>query len=91
MRHIDALEAVRCAVRSIFVQLGAAEGLQLNEHLLVRDELYCGRRFSVDGLQAIWFVEEDQIKIRAADGTVVRVMSIEDAVQVAATEQRKAA
>ena len=91
MQHTEALDAVRQTVRSTFVELGADAGCQLSEHILVRNDVYCGRRFFADGLQAIWFVEEDQIKIHAKDGTVARVMSVEDAARLTAAEDRKAA
>lgn len=91
MQHAEALEAVRNAVRNTFVQLGVADGFQLNEHILLRSDVYCGRRFLAEGLQAIWFVEEDQVKIHAKDGTVARVLTVEEAVGWIATEARKAA
>ena len=91
MQHAEALEAVRRAVRSTFVELGANVSFQLSEHILLRDDAYCGRRFFADGLQAIWFVEEDQIKIHARDGAVARVMSIDEAARLTAAEDRKAA
>lgn len=91
MQHAEALEAVRRAVRGTFVELGADAGLQMSEHILVRNDAYCGRRFLADGLQAIWFVEEDQVKIHAQDGRVARVMSVEEAVRLAATTDRRAA
>jgi hypothetical protein len=58
---------------------------------LVRNDAYCGRRFFGDGLQAIWFVEEDQIKIHAQDGSLARVMSIDEAVRLASATDRRAA
>jgi hypothetical protein len=91
MHHAEALEAVRKAVRSHFVELGADVGFQLNEHILVRHDVYCGRRFFANGLQAIWFVEEDQLKIHARDGTVARVLSSEEAAQRIGAEGREAA
>jgi hypothetical protein len=91
MQHAEALEAVRNAVRSTFVQLGVTDGFQLNEHILLRCDVYCGRRFLAEGLQAIWFVEEDQVKIHAKDGTVAQVLTVEDAVRWKTTEDRKAA
>lgn len=91
MQHAEALEAVRKAVRSHFVELGADVGIQLNEHILVRNDAYCGRRFFADGLQAIWFVEEDQLKIHARDGTVAQVMSSEEAARRTEAGDRKAA
>ncbi|NLF67685.1 MAG: hypothetical protein GX575_01380 [Candidatus Anammoximicrobium sp.] len=91
MQHAEALEAVRHFVRGTFVELGADIGSPLTEHILLRDDAYCGRRFCVDGLQAIWFIEEDQIKIHAQDGSVARVLSVEEAVQLASTTEKRAA
>ena len=91
MHHAEALEAVRHAVRVTFVQLGAASGVRLDEHILLRHDVYCGRRFFAEGLQAIWFVEEDQVKIHAQDGTVARVMSVQEAAGLIAAGPRKAA
>jgi hypothetical protein len=34
-----------------------------SESILIRQEHYCGRRFRTDTHQAVWFIEEDQIKI----------------------------
>ena len=67
-----------------------ALGLAPAAHL-VRNDAYCGRRFSADGLQATWFVEEDQIKVHAQDGSVARVMSVEEAVRLASAAERRAA
>lgn len=91
MQHAEALEAVRRAVRGTFVELGADAGLHMSEHILLRNDTYCGRRFFADGLQAIWFVEEDQVKIHAQDGSVARVMSVEEAVRLAPSTDRRAA
>lgn len=91
MQHAEALESVRSTVRDTFVQLGAADGFQLNEHILLRSDAYCGRRFLAEGLRAVWFVEENQVKIYAKDGTVVRVFTVEDVAQSVAPEDRKAA
>jgi hypothetical protein len=91
MQHAQALEAVRNAVRDTFVQLGVGKGFHLNEHILLRNDVYCGRRFLAEGLQAIWFVEEDQVKIHAKDGTVARILTVEEAAQWIVAEVREAA
>lgn len=91
MHHTEALEAVRRVVRSVFVELGADAGFQMSEHILVRNDAYCGRRFCTDRLQAIWFIEEGQIKIHAPEGCIARVMSVEEAMRLATAVDRKAA
>lgn len=91
MHHAEALEAVRNAVRRHFLEQGAEVGFQLNEHILLRHDVYCGRRFFAGGLQAIWFVEEDQLKLHARDGTVANVISSAEAARSTKAEDRKAA
>ncbi len=74
MPHTRTLGAIRELVRASFAELGAEQGLQLSEHILIRDDLYCGRRFRCNELQAVWFIEEDEIKVYGPDGAVVRVL-----------------
>ena len=40
------------------------------ESILIRDEFYCGRRFHTDLYDAVWFIEEDELKIFRADGSL---------------------
>jgi len=93
MPHSEILGAIRELVRKSFVELGAEHGLQLSEHILIRDGLYCGRRFRCDDLQAVWFIEEDQIKVYGRDGTVMRVLHASDVPETvgADVELRRAA
>jgi hypothetical protein len=53
--------------------------------------MYCGRRFQADGLQAIWFIEEDQLKIYAKDGSVARVLSSAEVLRHYESGRRQAA
>lgn len=50
--------------------LGARADSNLTESLLLRDGAYCGHRFQRDEFQAVWFVDEDQIKFFHADGSL---------------------
>jgi hypothetical protein len=74
MPHTNTLEGIRQTIRGAFTELGASKGLQISEHILIRNDLYCGRRFRCGDFEAVWFIEENQIKIRGSDGTVVRVL-----------------
>jgi hypothetical protein len=97
MQHADVLEAVRRLVRRSFAELGAGPDVQISETILVRHNHYCGRRFRGSGLHAVWFIEEDEIKLYARDGEMVRVTSAREALQDAPVEavapawQRRAA
>jgi hypothetical protein len=75
MHHMDVLQYVRELVRAGFTQLGAGEGLQVSESILLRDGLYCGRRFQTGDVHAVWFVEEDELKIYAEDGSLAGSMA----------------
>ncbi|MCU0714771.1 MAG: hypothetical protein MUD03_01460 [Pirellula sp.] len=40
------------------------------ETTLIRDGMYCGRRFALEGYCVVYFVEEQQIKMYSPAGTV---------------------
>lgn len=46
----------------------------LRETLLIRDGNYCGHRFTLEAANAVWFVEEDEIKFYAADGGLAQII-----------------
>jgi hypothetical protein len=66
-------EAVRQRLRHHFAAQGVGPEAELRESLLIRGGFYCGRRFACEGLQAVWFVEEGQLKLYARDGTLLLV------------------
>lgn len=65
-------------VRATLSELSHESVDHLQETILVRDGYYCGRRFQADHMQAIWFIEEDQIKFYAGDGGVLRVNRVSE-------------
>jgi hypothetical protein len=67
-------DKVRGLIRETFDRLGAESG-EVRETILIRDGYYCGRRYHLGGLQAIWFIEENQLKFHAPDGSVLEVRS----------------
>ena len=42
------------------------------EALLIREGYFCGRRFSLGEHQAVWFIEENQIKLFGPEGQVIK-------------------
>lgn len=70
-------ETIRTRVRSIFETRGVATDAEMCESLLIRDGFFCGRRFEMDGLCAVWFVEEDELKIYDRDGALLAAKSLE--------------
>lgn len=75
MHHTQTLQQVRELIGQRFRVMGVTEESQLSESILIQEGCYCGRRFSRDGVQAIWFVEEGQVKFYCREGTVVEVCS----------------
>ena len=59
----------------MFHQLGVDSTNLPSETTLIRDGYYCGNRFVLDDYQAVWFVEEDQIKFYGPDGGLLRVVT----------------
>jgi hypothetical protein len=74
MNPVSTAEKVRGLIRETFDRLGAETG-EVRETILIRDGYYCGRRYHRGGLQAIWFIEENQLKFHAPDGSVLEVRS----------------
>lgn len=48
------------------------------EATLIQDGFFCGRRFRFPLHQAVWFVEEDEVKIRDFQGNVLATLQGED-------------
>jgi hypothetical protein len=74
MRHFRLTDSVRQQVAEVFAEMGMLATCEVRETILIRDGGYCGRRFETDEASAIWFVEENQIKVYQADGSLVRVI-----------------
>ena len=47
--------------------------LILRESILIRNEFFCGRQFHSRHHRAIWFIEEDELKIYGPDRELVAV------------------
>jgi hypothetical protein len=77
MTHAQAIERVRQLVAAAFASLGVAHPARFRESILMHEGHYCGRRFETEGAHALWFVEENQIKIVASDGRA-QVLAADD-------------
>ena len=49
---------------------------EVHESILVRDGFYCGRRLEFEQARAVWFFDENQVKVFQADGSVADVLDI---------------
>ncbi len=89
MHHAELTEAVRGFVAEAFADLRLSGEGPPRESLMIRGGMYCGRRFDAEHGHALWFFEEDQIKVFGADGGVLRVMERVSAPQMGAAGGRR--
>lgn len=68
MTHAQLTDQVRQLVAEAFASLGVPHPQRCRESILIHDGNYCGRRFETEGAHAVWFVEENQIKVVTGDG-----------------------
>jgi hypothetical protein len=57
------VERVRQAICSRLARLSNHSIASLHETILIRNGLYCGRKFQAEGYEVVWFIEEDEIKL----------------------------
>jgi hypothetical protein len=65
---------IRQLVQQQFAEHSPACGPIREETLLIRDGQYCGHRYRTEDLTAVWFLEEDQIKMYDRNGRVIAVV-----------------
>ena len=74
MHDVELVERVRAIVQETFKQLGGLAEQIPSEAMLIRDGFFCGRRFVAEGLEAVWFIEENEIKFYDCDGALLQVV-----------------
>lgn len=72
----DPIQRARQFVESAFARMGVSA--PLSETAMIAEGVYCGHRFSSGNLSAVWFFEEDQIKIFGANRQLLCVESLRD-------------
>ena len=91
MPHSQILEIAREFVAQIWEELGADLSRPREETIMIRDGYYCGRRFQCDGLLAVWFIEEGEVKFYDRQGQVMRVATLPESAPAFTESHRKAA
>jgi hypothetical protein len=78
MPHAQMIAAVRHLVADALARVAGEGPDSIRESILIREGLYCGRRFETSAGYAIWFVEENQVKIFERAGRVIDVLQLEE-------------
>jgi len=89
MDYVPRLDQIRSLICQTFAECGGATDRRPRETVLIRNGYFCGRRFEADGLHAVWFTEERELKFYDRAGALLRVVELAAAEQGAG--QRKAA
>lgn len=71
----DKIQLARQHVINIFAEMKSTD-TDLCETVLIRDGQYCGHRFSNEDLSAVWFSEENEIKVYDQQRKLLRVESL---------------
>ncbi len=83
---------VRQSIQESLWALGAARESRWAESLLMREGNYCGHRFNCDGFEAVWFVEENQVKFYSPLGGLIEALDVTQVIsRRPREEQRRAA
>lgn len=77
MQSDSQTDRVRNLVRTALIRHGASNEAQVVESFLIRDGHFCGRRFEADGLVAVWFAEESQVKFYDREGHIVGAANVD--------------
>lgn len=75
MPHAELTQHVRQLVAEAFARANMPQPTEFSESILIKSGNYCGRRFAGEGGHAIWFVEENQLKLYNAEGKLTQVIS----------------
>lgn len=81
MQHSEKLARIRHSVARIFRAYGVSDDEPSVETILIRDGFYCGHRFTCGGLRAVWFLEEDVIKVFGGDGEFLQATHVDEMIQ----------
>lgn len=70
------VERVRQTICTHLAKLSNHTIPSLHETILIRNGLYCGRKFQAEGYEVVWFIEEDEIKFFSPCGNLLSADSI---------------
>jgi hypothetical protein len=66
------VEKIRAAIAAQLSSFGAPTVESLHETILIRNGLFCGRKFQCEGHEVVWFIEEDEIKFFSPCGDLLK-------------------
>ena len=91
MTNSQRLAIIRTALTAWLKEHDSTATPEFRESMLIRDGFFCGRRFKHDSIDAVWFLEENELKIsNAVTGTLIETVPSEAIGALAAKVASKA-
>lgn len=75
MNALTPVEKIRLVIAEQLSQFGAPRTDSIGESILIRNGLFCGRKFQCEGYEVVWFIEEDEIKFFSPCGDLLKSTS----------------
>lgn len=69
------VEKIRSVIADQLRTFGVEDTDSLHESILIRNGLFCGRKFMCESYEVVWFLEEDEIKFFGPCGDLLRADS----------------
>jgi len=73
MTNSQRLDAIRGYLKRWFATQTDGQPWEASESILIREGFYCGRCFHLPGFRAVWFFEEDEVKVSRLSGELLAV------------------
>jgi hypothetical protein len=86
MTNSQRLEAIRGYLKGWFATQTDGQPWEASESILIREGFYCGRCFHLPGFRAVWFFEEDELKVYRLSGELLAVFHGQEIVAEAEAE-----
>lgn len=65
------VEKIRAAIAGKLNSFGVEDADAVHETILIRNGLFCGRKFQCSGHEVVWFIEEDELKFFSPCGDLL--------------------
>jgi hypothetical protein len=75
MNSATPVEKIRLVIAEQLTRFGAPQVDAIDEAILIRDGLFCGRKFHCEGYVVVWFIEEDEMKFFSPCGDLLKATS----------------
>ena len=77
MDHQTQAEAVQDVVANVLAEMGVQDPASVVHTFLIRGGYFVGHKFRCEGVWAIWPIGAESVEFHAADGTLIKTVSLD--------------